>query len=144
MREGLLALCCIEEELIPPGQASRLMAVLDEVMQAEPRHWRKHYPGSGSEQRLLRRYGLSDRCRYYWGEAPVAAAVDKLFANLAACAIPLPLISQHLQEQYLEVLQGQLQPDARAMLEHKVGRVLAQYARACSRNKASQPVASIC
>jgi D-tagatose-1,6-bisphosphate aldolase subunit GatZ/KbaZ len=147
MREGLLALCCIEEELIPRGQASRLMAVLDETMLAEPRHWRKHYPGSGGEQRLLRRYGLSDRCRYYWGEAPVVAAVDKLFANLAGCAIPLPLISQHLPEQYLEVLQGQLQADARAMLEHKIGRVLAQYARACSRNKATEPAgstASIC
>lgn len=134
MREGLLALCRIEDELVAPQQASQLMRVLDDVMLAEPRHWHKHYPGSGNDQRLLRRYGLSDRCRYYWGEPAVAAAVERLFANLDALEITLPLISQHLPEQFLEVLQGQLARDAHALLEHKVGRVLAQYARACSRN----------
>ncbi len=140
LREGLLALCRIEDELVPAGQTSRLMQVLDEVMLAQPRHWSKHYPGSSAEQRLLRRYGLSDRCRYYWGEPPVAAAVDKLCVNLDARAIPLSLLSQHLPEQYLEVLQGQLDTSADALLEHKIGRLLAQYARACNRNAATGPV----
>ncbi|MGI4718647.1 MAG: D-tagatose-bisphosphate aldolase, class II, non-catalytic subunit [Janthinobacterium lividum] len=146
LREGLLALCQIEDELVPREQSSRLMAVLDEVMLAKPEHWRKHYPGSSEEQRLMRRYGLSDRCRYYWNEAPVAAAVEKLCANLDAREIPLPLLSQHLHEQYLEVLQGQLEAKPRALLEHKVGRVLAQYARACNRNAAAlvNTTASIC
>ncbi|GAB3372934.1 D-tagatose-bisphosphate aldolase, class II, non-catalytic subunit [Massilia agri] len=146
LREGLLALCQIEDELLPPERASRLMGVLDEVMLAKPEHWRKHYPGSSEEQRLMRRYGLSDRCRYYWNEAPVAAAVETLCANLDAIEIPLPLLSQHLHEQYLEVLQGQLEAKPRALLEHKVGRVLAQYARACNRNAAApvNTTASIC
>jgi D-tagatose-1,6-bisphosphate aldolase subunit GatZ/KbaZ len=134
LREALLALCRIEDELVAAGQTSRLMQVLDEVMLAQPKHWSKHYPGSSAEQRLLRRYGLSDRCRYYWGEAPVAAAVEKLCANLDAREIPLSLLSQHLPEQYLEVLQGLLATDANALLEHRIGRVLAQYARACNRN----------
>jgi D-tagatose-1,6-bisphosphate aldolase subunit GatZ/KbaZ len=112
------------------------MQVLDEVMLAQPRHWSKHYPGSSAEQRLLRRYGLSDRCRYYWGEAPVVAAADTLFANLDARQIPLSLLSQHLPEQYLEVLQGQLSASAGALVQHKIGRLLAQYARACNRNAA--------
>jgi D-tagatose-1,6-bisphosphate aldolase subunit GatZ/KbaZ len=137
LREGLLALCQIEDELLPQERASRLMEVLDEVMLAKPEHWRKHYPGSSEEQRLMRRYGLSDRCRYYWNEAPVAAAVEALCANLDAIEIPLPLLSQHLHEQYLEVLQGQLAAKPRALLEHKVGRVLAQYARACNHNAAA-------
>ncbi|MBQ5946425.1 D-tagatose-bisphosphate aldolase, class II, non-catalytic subunit [Massilia sp. ST3] len=136
LREGLLALCQIEDELLPPEQSSRLMQVLDEVMLAKPEHWRKHYPGSSDEQRVMRRYGLSDRCRYYWGEAPVAAAVERLCANLDAVEIPLPLLSQHLPEQYLDVLQGQLGTTSRELLEHKIGRVLAQYARACNRNAA--------
>ncbi|MGX9220690.1 D-tagatose-bisphosphate aldolase, class II, non-catalytic subunit [Massilia varians] len=146
LREGLLALCQIEDELVPAAQASRLMAVLDEVMLAKPEHWRKHYPGSSDEQRVMRRYGLSDRCRYYWNEAPVAAAVEKLCANLDAREIPLPLLSQHLHEQYLEVLQGQLAAKPQALLEHKVGRVLAQYARACDRNALASvnTPASIC
>ncbi|WP_202414366.1 D-tagatose-bisphosphate aldolase, class II, non-catalytic subunit [Duganella flavida] len=134
LREALMALCQIEEELVPAGQVSRLMQVLDEIMLAQPKHWTKHYPGSSAEQRLLRRYGLSDRCRYYWGEAPVVAAVEKLVANLDALEIPLSLLSQHLPEQYLEVLQGQLPAKANALLEHKIGRLLAQYARACNRN----------
>lgn len=143
LREGLLALCQIEDELVPPGERSRLMQVLDDVMLAKPQHWRAHYAGSSDEQRVLRRYGLSDRCRYYWGEPEVAAAVQRLFANLDARTIPLPLLSQHLPEQYLDVLQGQLGTQAQALVEHKIGRVLAQYARACSRNMAALPVATL-
>ncbi|TFW18041.1 D-tagatose-bisphosphate aldolase, class II, non-catalytic subunit [Duganella callida] len=141
LREGLMALCRIEEELVPAGQTSRLMQVLDEAMLSQPRHWAKHYSGSSAEQRLLRRYGLSDRCRYYWGEPPVVAAVDKLVANLDRLEIPLSLLSQHLPEQYLEVLQGQLPARANALLEHKIGRLLAQYARACNRNAAQDAAA---
>lgn len=143
MREGLLALCSIEDELVPSADSSRLMQVLDEVMLAKPAHWRKHYHGSSEEQRLLRRYALSDRCRYYWGEPPVAAAVERLFANLRGCGIPLPLLSQYLPDQYLEVLQGRLSTDPLALVEHRIGLVLAQYARACSRNMAAvgKPVA---
>ena len=142
LREGLLALCQIEDELIAPDQRSHLMRVLDATMLAKPAHWRGHYDGSSDEQRLKRRYGLSDRCRYYWGEAPVAAAVATLAANLDALEIPLPLLSQHLPEQYLVVLQGELAVSVQALLEHKVARVLAQYARACNRNAAVLPAAS--
>ncbi|MDL2353760.1 MAG: D-tagatose-bisphosphate aldolase, class II, non-catalytic subunit [Pseudomonadota bacterium] len=142
LREGLLALCNIEAELVPASQSSQLMQVLDEVMLAQPRHWQKHYSGSADQQRLLRRYGLSDRCRYYWGEPVVAAAVEKLCANLDARTIPLALLSQHMPEQYLDVLQGQLKTGVHALLEHKVGRLLAQYARACSRNAAGTPTAT--
>jgi D-tagatose-1,6-bisphosphate aldolase subunit GatZ/KbaZ len=143
LREGLLALCQIEDELVPPEQRSRLMQVLDDVMLAKPQHWRSHYAGSSDEQRVLRRYGLSDRCRYYWGEPEVAAAVQRLFANLDAREIPLPLLSQHLSDQYLDVLQGQLSTSAQALVQHKIGRVLAQYARACSRNQATLPVPAL-
>lgn len=137
MREALLALCSIEDELVPAARASRLMQVLDEVMLAKPGHWRKHYHGSDEELRLLRRFALSDRCRYYWGEAPVVAAQARLFDNLGERGIPLPLLSQYLPDQYLEVLNGRLAPEPRALVEHRVGQVLAQYARACGRNTAA-------
>lgn len=144
LREGLLALCQIEDELLPEAERSQLMRILDDVMLAKPQHWRAHYAGTSEEQRVMRRYGLSDRCRYYWGEPEVAAAVERLFANLDAREIPLPLLSQHLPEQYLDVLQGQLGAAARELLQHKIGRVLAQYARACNRNTASLPEPAIC
>jgi D-tagatose-1,6-bisphosphate aldolase subunit GatZ/KbaZ len=141
LREALLALCQIEDELVPAGRASHLMRVLDDVMLAKPDHWRKHYRGSSDEQRVLRRYALSDRCRYYWGEPPVAAALETLYANLEATTIPLPLLSQHLPEQHTDVVNGRLGNTPRALVEHKIGRVLSQYARACSRNVA-EPVGS--
>jgi len=146
LREGLLALCQIEDELLPGAERSQLMRILDDVMLAKPQHWLAHYAGTSEEQRVMRRYGLSDRCRYYWGEPEVAAAVHRLFANLDAREIPLPLLSQHLPEQYLDVLQGQLGTGAQDLLEHKIGRVLAQYARACNRNAAaaSLPEPVIC
>jgi D-tagatose-1,6-bisphosphate aldolase subunit GatZ/KbaZ len=143
LREGFLALCQIEEALLGKAQASRLMEVLDEVMLAKPKHWQKHYLGNADEQRLMRRYGLSDRCRYYWGEPEVAAAVSRLFANLAGRSIPLPLLSQHLPQQFLAVLQGELAAEPQALLEHKVGRLLAQYARACSANAAAPHRAAV-
>lgn len=142
MREGLLALSRIEDELVPAAQSARLMAVLDETMLANPGHWRKHYPGASEQQRLLRRYGLSDRCRYYWNEAPVTAAVARLHANLEGVDIPPALLSQYLPAQYLEVLHGRLEAHPRALLEHKVGQVLAQYARACNHNAAADLVAN--
>ncbi len=137
LREGLLALCAIEDELVAPACTSRLMQVLDEAMRDKPEHWRQHYTGDAATQRLMRRYGLSDRCRYYWNEAPVAAALARLCANLDALTIPLPLLSQHLHAQYLAVLQGRLETRACALLEHKVGQVLEQYARACASNAAA-------
>jgi D-tagatose-1,6-bisphosphate aldolase subunit GatZ/KbaZ len=70
--------------------------------------------------------------------------VQRLFTNLDAREIPLPLLSQHLPEQYLDVLQGQLGTGAQELLEHKIGRVLAQYARACNRNAASLREPAIC
>jgi D-tagatose-1,6-bisphosphate aldolase subunit GatZ/KbaZ len=136
LREGFMALCLIEEALLGRENASRLMDVLDEAMLAKPKHWQKHYLGSAEEQRLMRRYGLSDRCRYYWGEPEVAAAVSRLFANLAGCKIPLPLLSQYLPQQFLAVLQGDLAAEPQALVEHKIGRLLGQYARACSANTA--------
>ncbi len=137
LREAYLALCLIEEALLGKEQSSRLMDVLEAAMLVKPKHWQKHYTGSPAEQQLMRRYGLSDRCRYYWGEPEVAAAVSRLFANLAGRRIPLPLLSQYLPEQFLAVLQGDLAAEAQALVEHKVGRLLAQYARACSANAAA-------
>lgn len=144
LREALFALCRIEAELLPASQqqnqASQLMQVLDAAMMAKPKNWIKHYPGTADEQRLMRRYGLSDRCRYYWGEPAVADAVAKLLANIDGMAIPLPLLSAHLPEQYQAVVDGQLALDANALVEHKIGSLLAQYARACNHNMAPAAV----
>ncbi|MBY0557469.1 MAG: D-tagatose-bisphosphate aldolase, class II, non-catalytic subunit [Burkholderiaceae bacterium] len=136
LRAALQALCAIEDELLPAEQRSQLMQVLDDAMLARPAQWLKHYPGSARAQRLLRRYGLSDRCRYYWGEASVQAAVAQLQANLDGLTIPLALLGQFLPQQYDAVRDGQLAASFNALLEHHIALALAPYARACNHNRA--------
>ncbi len=143
LREALFALSSIEAELLPEGERAQLPEALEQAMLAEPRHWQKHYAGTPEQQRLLRRYALSDRCRYYWGEPAVRAAQARLFANLDAAAIPLPLLSQYLPTQYAAVMQGCLPATAQRLVEDKVAEVLATYARACHGTGIESPDAAV-
>jgi D-tagatose-1,6-bisphosphate aldolase subunit GatZ/KbaZ len=131
LREAWFALAMLERELLPTERQSRLMDTLDEAMRAQPRHWLKHYPGEPQAQRLLRAYGLSDRCRYYWGEPAVEAALQRLIANLNAQPLPVALLSQFLPEQALAVAEGRLPARAEDLVRDKVRQLLARYARAC-------------
>ena len=135
-REALFALAAIEDELLSPAECSQLVATLDRCMVENPKHWQHHYRGDEHQLRLLRRYALSDRCRYYWGEPEVQAAIDKLVENLRQHAPPPFLLSQFLPEQHAEVLAGRLAPEPLALVRHKIATRLAEYARACARNQA--------
>ena len=137
-REALFALAKIEDELLPEGERSRLVEVLERRMLAHPKHWQGHYHGDERTLRLLRAYALSDRCRYYWGDAEVAAAVDRLVDNLRRTPPPAILISQYLPEQHAEVVAGRLPAEPLALARHKVASRLAEYARACARNRAGR------
>ncbi|HTJ67117.1 MAG TPA: D-tagatose-bisphosphate aldolase, class II, non-catalytic subunit [Actinospica sp.] len=131
LREALFALARIEQELIPADAASDLENVVDRRMLARPEYWEGYYPGSPDEQRIARRYSYSDRLRYYWTDPEVEAAVQRLLANLSATAIPLPLISQHLPDQYARVRAGELAPDPRELTVDAVRDALRPYAAAC-------------
>jgi D-tagatose-1,6-bisphosphate aldolase subunit GatZ/KbaZ len=131
MREALFALTAIESELLPPEDRSRLRERLDAAMLADPRYWQDHYAGTDAELHLARAFSLSDRCRYYWPVPEVASAVDRLLANLARTGLPLPLLSQYLPQQHQAVREGRLTPEPGAVVRHRVGEVLAIYARAC-------------
>lgn len=135
-REALFALAAIEAELLPPAQRSNLPQVLERCMLEHPGHWRQHYHGDDDELRLLRAYALSDRCRYYWGEPALVAAVQRLFDNLRAHPAPLFLLSQYLPEQYRAVRAGALANRPEALVRHRIGLCLDEYARACSANAA--------
>ncbi|WP_446728883.1 D-tagatose-bisphosphate aldolase, class II, non-catalytic subunit [Pseudoduganella sp. OTU4001] len=136
LREACFALAAIEDELLPMEQRSHLVELLDQCMQADPRHWKKHYAGSPAELRVLRRFALSDRSRYYWGETSVQNALAKLYANLDQIGIPLPLLSQYLPELVEPVQRGDLVPCAAKLARYKVGLVLGRYIRACHANRA--------
>ncbi len=135
-REALFALAAIEAELLPAAQCSRLPQVLEQVMLAKPKNWQAHYLGDEATLRLLRAYAFSDRCRYYWGEPELLQAVQTLFANLQQHTPPLVLLSQYLPGQYVAVREGQLAATPAALVQHRIGQCLGEYARACSANQA--------
>ena len=135
-REALFALAAIERELMPEGAQSHLVEVLDRCMLAQPTHWQNHYQGDEHQLRMMRRYALSDRCRYYWGEQEVQAALKTLLGNLQRHSPPLALLSQFMPEQHRDVLAGRLAPDPNALIRHRIFGRLAEYARACVRNRA--------
>jgi D-tagatose-1,6-bisphosphate aldolase subunit GatZ/KbaZ len=142
MREALFALAAIEAEWVPAGERSNLRDALEAAMLADPSHWRGHHHGSAEEQRLARASSLSDRCRYYWPVPSVAAAVDRLLANLEARPAPLPLLSQHLPRQHEAVRAGALDPSPRTLVRAKVREVAAAYARACGIGQAGATTTS--
>ena len=105
-------------------------------MVAQPKYWQSYYHGDDATLRLLRSYSFSDRCRYYWGEPALVQAVQTLFANLEQHAPPLVLLSQYLPEQYRAVREGTLANTPTALVQHRIGLCLGEYARACSGNRA--------
>jgi D-tagatose-1,6-bisphosphate aldolase subunit GatZ/KbaZ len=131
LREALFALAAIEDELVAGGDRSRLVDELESAMVEDPAWWAGYYDGDPDRQRLARRYSYSDRARYYWPRPAVAAAVERLFHNLDTVGIPLPLLSQHLPDQYRRVRAGELPAQARALAIDHVRDVLRDYAYAC-------------
>lgn len=135
-REALFALAAMEDELVPQAERSNLVAVLDDAMVRNPKHWQQHYHGDAHQLQLLRKYALSDRCRYYWGDPAVQEAIDKLIANLRRHVPPKMIVSQYLPEQAHALFEGRLQDDPLALARDKIAARLGEYARACARNRA--------
>lgn len=131
LREALFALAAIEDEIVAASARSRLVEVIDQRMVAEPRYWAGYYHGSPDEQRIARRYSYSDRMRYYWPDAAIEAARATLIRNLTDTAIPLPLLSQYLPEQYRRIRDGALEPHPEALVIDRIRDALRPYARAC-------------
>lgn len=131
MREALMALTCIETELLPAERCSNLLSVLERVMLSDPRYWKGHYHGSDRACHLLRFYSYSDRVRYYWNDASVQQAVKTLIDNLESTPIPETMLSAWLPEQYAAVREGKLQPHPQELIRHRIRQVLEPYASAC-------------
>ena len=130
-REAAYALAWMEAELVPAPERSDLIAVLDEAMLRDPRHWKKHYHGTPAELAFARRYSLSDRVRYYWSEPRVQAAFDRLLTNLSRGPLPLTLLSQFAPQQYAHVRAGKIENTPQAVILDRIDQVLGDYAGAC-------------
>ena len=134
-REAVFALSQIESEWLSQRldiTLSNLPSVLDAVMIANPEHWKKHYHGTEAEIAYARRFGFSDRSRYYWPHPPLQEALSCLLMNLSSGPLPAGLLSQYLPRQYEAVRERRIQNSLRAIIHDKIMEVTEQYAYACT------------
>jgi D-tagatose-1,6-bisphosphate aldolase subunit GatZ/KbaZ len=133
-REMVFALAGVERELF--GEAKRaelsnILEVLEAAMLEHPAHWQEHHRGTPEEQAHARRYSLSDRIRYYWADARVQPALDRLMRNLGGGPMPLTLLSQHAPGQAERVRDGIVENSPEALILDRIDQVLQDYAFAC-------------
>jgi D-tagatose-1,6-bisphosphate aldolase subunit GatZ/KbaZ len=131
LREALFALADIEAEIVVEHERSRLRERVEEVMLAKPGHWEKYYHGDDNEKRLLRTYSYSDRVRYYWADAGIENAAQKLIDNLTAVPIPENLLSRYLPAQYWALRSGVIDGSPMSIIQSKVREIIGMYASAC-------------
>jgi D-tagatose-1,6-bisphosphate aldolase subunit GatZ/KbaZ len=137
LREAFFALASIEDELVPAASRSHLVETVDRVMVAKPKWWLGYYLGDDEAQRIARRYSYSDRLRYYWPDAEIAAAQRTLVDNLSRTTIPLALVSAVLPNQYARIRRGELALDPTAIAIDRVRDVLRDYSAACTPQRSS-------
>lgn len=136
LREAIFSLALIEKELIATENQSHLLAVIDSVMQDEPKYWKKYYDPRHSKAMIDLHYSLSDRIRYYWPEARISAAIDKLVANLSQVKIPLGMLSQYFPLQFPRLMAGDCAADPHSLIIDKIQEVLRAYAYGCDERQA--------
>lgn len=124
-REAIFAMAAIEEQL-PIAGRSGIIAVIDEVMNADDRNWRNYVP-EGTQQRVLKLFGFSDRVRYYWPNEKIVHAVALLQANIDGVSVPRGLLEQYAGA---GVADAPL-PLSTRIIDAKVGAVVRKYLNAC-------------
>ena len=133
-REGLFALSMMEKELIPEENRANLEEVIEEKMMKQPKNWEVYYKGTEEEQRLKRKYSLSDRSRYYFADADIQNAIQKLCDNLDGTHIPLGLLHQYMPAQYNKVRDGKLPLKAIELVKDQVIERIEDYNYATKHN----------
>lgn len=131
LREALWALDAIEAELFPAESRAGLRHVTLAYMHAHPEHWRKYYSAVGPELDRQLQFSLSDRIRYYWPVPEIAAAQERLFANLRSVPPSLPLLSQYLPSAFAAVRSGAITLDPRDLVYAHIAATLRLYDGAC-------------
>lgn len=135
LREGLFALSMMEKELLSDtSKQAHFEEVLDEVMCENPKNWIRHYHGSEAEIKLARKYSFSDRCRYYFVDPRVDAAMEQLFSNMDSLSIPLGMLHQYMPHQYARVRDGKLPLKAKELVKDCIVELVEDYNYAVKTN----------
>ncbi|KQS53866.1 tagatose-bisphosphate aldolase [Brevundimonas sp. Leaf363] len=132
LREALWALDAIEREWIDADKASSFRQTAIDRMKAEPRNWAKYYHSTGAALDFDLQYSLSDRIRYYWPDAEIVAAQDRMFANLTDNPPPMALISQYLPQAVAALRDAGAAITPASLVIAHVGVTLEFYRAACT------------
>lgn len=127
LREGLFALSMMERELVKEEDRANFVETMEDAMLKSPANWKKHYHGNDQELRLKRKYSFSDRCRYYFAQPEMKAAIEKLFDNMSKVEIPLSMLRQTMPQQYIKVRDGVLSMNPRELVEDCVVHLIEDY-----------------
>ena len=127
LREALFQLCNMEKELIDNNKQSHFTELLENEMVKNPIYWSKYYKGNELEMELSRKYGFSDRSRYYMTLPNIDEAINKLIFNLSNVSIPLGMLKQYMPYQYIEVRDGIIQLNPRDLIKSAVNRIVDDY-----------------
>jgi D-tagatose-1,6-bisphosphate aldolase subunit GatZ/KbaZ len=134
LREALWALDAIERETVASERRANLRDVTIERMRTEPGNWSKYYHGTGAALDFQLNYSFSDRIRYYWPDSAIAAAQERLFANLRETVPPLPLVSQYLPIAFAAHRAGRTTLDPVDLVAAHIDATLDAYHGACHPN----------
>lgn len=116
LRTGMFALEQIERRLFPEAEWTNFEAVLENEMLENPGKWKNYYRGTEQEIAMKRRFSFSDRCRYYFAQPAVQAAMERLVDHVGSADIPLGLLYQYMPVQYAKVRDGVLSKSARDLV----------------------------
>jgi D-tagatose-1,6-bisphosphate aldolase subunit GatZ/KbaZ len=128
-REAMFALEMIEKELLDSSktQLSEFSATLEEEMLKDPANWKNYYHGDEDFLKLMRKFSLSDRCRYYFTKDRVVESVNKLIRNLDNIDIPYSVLSQYMPIQADYVHSGVIKSDSRSIIESRISDCIDDY-----------------
>ncbi|MEI6896788.1 MAG: D-tagatose-bisphosphate aldolase, class II, non-catalytic subunit [Psychromonas sp.] len=130
LREAVFGLDAIERIWMGENKASQVRAILNQVMTESPNYWTGYY-AEGEHLLLDQEFSFSDRSRYYWPNANVEDAMQKMTSNLTRSPAPLTLISQYLPIQYKAICNGEIENTPHAIILHKIMEVSHVYNAAC-------------
>lgn len=135
VREALFALSYMERELIEDEtKHAHFIEILEEAMLKNPKDWKNYYKGTEKEKALSRKYSYSDRCRYYFTQPEVEAAMDRLLDNMESVDIPMGMLMQYMPLQYMKIRDGKIEKKPRELVKDSVVDIVEDYNYAVKRN----------
>lgn len=130
LRSAFFALEEIEKHQYPAepqGGYSRFSELLEKEMLANPENWSGYYQGGAHKLELMRKFSLSDRCRYYLNSEKMISAAQRLIKNVDSAELSCGLLRQYLPRQAQMLTAGEIEPSAAVFVKEAVKICLRNY-----------------